>query len=315
MGTGAANAGGNRAIWLLATACVLIGAVVWALMRPDAESASSHATGPAGMAGLYRLLGQEGVTLGRRSTLPLPAAGILVGAVGPAQPSEADAATLLQWVDAGNEAIVLGPLPALGALLRVETGPRPYGDAEAQAAVALPQLRAAPTLRLPGGSLLLPVGGPVGRAAPLYTVLGQPAALEVTVGSGRLYWIGSAGVWSNATLARWPGNLALAEGLLDGPRPVWFDEYWFGLGAAGTPGQAQRRAQPARPPLPGGAAVPLVALLLAAVAGLWAAGWRRHPVRRDPPAAPGASEPLLAYAEWLFRGGTRTKGGGDDRGA
>lgn len=287
------------AAWVAAAVCALIIAALAAAAagRTPAPPSSTSAA-PGGMKGLYLLLQGEGVAVSRVDGPSLPRGGVLVAAAGPAPVAGAAARKLLQWAAAGNELVVLGPVEALGAPLHVRQETWPFGGADARAAVALPALRGADTLHLPQGIVLLPGAGGV----PLYTVLGQPAALTLPWGLGRVYWLGSATAWSNATLARYPGNLALAESLLHGSRPVAFDEYWFGSGLAASQAPHGGAAAKGAPlPLPREAGVAAAAAAAAAATALWAAGWRRHPVRRDPPAAPTAAEPAAAYAEMLLQ--------------
>lgn len=271
------------------------------LARPAPPTTFSAA--PGGMEGLYRLLGREGVAVGRRTASPLPSSALLVGAAGPRPLTPAEARRLLRWIGAGHRGVILGAVPALAQALGVGLAAVPWGGGSARPAVALPGLQGAGRLQLPAGVALLPLAAAHGEAAPLAAPLyvgslGQPVALAITVGRGHLDWFGSAALWSNATLARWPGNLALAARLLDGRGPVAFDEYWFGRGLA--PGPAAP-ARPAAPPLPRDAVPAAAALICALAAGLWATGWRRHPVRPRPAAAPTDAEPIRARAEWLWR--------------
>lgn len=309
MGGRGRGAGGVLAAVALIVAAVLIS---WLPSRGAAAPSSSSAA-PAGMLALYLLLQGEGVPVGRVTGTDLPADGVLVGAAGAATPSLHAMGGLLGWVGTGHEAVILGSVGALAEALGLGTVPAPFGDGHAVAAAALPELRGAGALWLPQAVWLVPGPEAASGLVVLYTVAGEPAAVRVPVGRGELYWLGSAQAWSNATLARAPGNVVLAQNLLRSGGRVWFDEYWFGRGAAFRP-VAARHPVAVRLPLPRNAGLALLGLACAAAAGLWAAGWRRHPVRREPPPAPAAAEPVRAYAETLLRTRVRPRGGpGRDR--
>ena len=295
MATGAPAARGRWLIAVLALALALLAAVSLQPRRPTAPS--TYATGPGGMAALYTLLRREGLSAQRWTHAGLPPSGVLVAAVGPTAPPTSSAARLARWTAAGHTLVLLGTAPTLQRAFHVVALAPPVWAHTGQAAVALPPLRGTPRLHLPGTAALLPAPGVTG-AAPLYTVSTLPVELALTRGRGRLWWLGSAQAWDNATLARHPGNLVLAFNLLETHRRIWFDEYRFGRVLAATPPQAPA-ARARSLPLPPQWRPAALAAGLALAAGVWAAAWRRYPVRPRQPTAPDAASLVEAYARLL----------------
>ncbi len=305
-----ALSGGRRRGWLWGAAALLavLAAVGAWVLRPAAPGPpSTFRSNPGGMRGLYLLLRGQGVPVARWTRAGWPATGLLVGAVGPVPPSLRQARSLRRWVATGHRAVLAGTAPSLLRAFGLTFLPDPYPFPWARAAIGLPSLRGADQVLLPEPAVLLPEpGGPT--AVPLYTVFpGLPAVVQLPVGSGSLVWLGSAQVWTNQTLVANPGNLRLALNLLDTGDHVWFDEAVFGRGAvaAGAPRGLPTPAGVRRPTLPWplNALPALLAAVAAGAAGLWAAGWRRLPVRPDPPRAPAPDEAVRAYGLLLFRAG------------
>lgn len=295
---------GGRVALVVAGVCV-VGLMLWSAAPRRAAPPTSYSAGSHGLLALYRLLVRDGVPVGRVTGPSLPDSGTLVAAAGRAAVPFGAAMRLVAWVHAGHTAVVLGSVPALERELGVLVTVVPFAGSEARAVVPLPQLRGAGEIALPDGlGLLAPAGAVV-----LYARGAAPAAFRLTEGRGTILWFGSAGLWANSTLARYPGNVALAESLLDRGRPVWFDEYWFGAGRA----QAARVRAAGRSglplPLPAGWPVAAAALAAAAAVALWSAGWRRHPIRPAEAPAPTAREALVARSELRFQ--TEARGNRD----
>jgi hypothetical protein len=294
------------------------GVVLWGLVallvvvalllagRPP-QIPTTYSAGPGGMEGLYELLQRRGIPVARRTTPTLPRDGALVAAgSGVTDFSLGDADVLRAWVGGGGTLVILGGNAALGAAFQVQGVNVPVAGA-ATPLVALPGLRGAGSLVLPGAVGLVPLAGFGQKPVTLYVTDGAvPVIVQLRVGRGVVDWVGSSQIWTNHTLALAPGNLALATQMLGSAPRVTFDEYWFGAGRAQPPTVPPLARAPL--PLPRNASEGLLGLGLAVAAALWAVGWRRHPPRPQLEPAPSAGEPVRAYAELLFRVQDRGRG-------
>ena len=270
---------------------------------------TTYSAGPGGMEGLYELLQRRGIPVARRTTPVMPRAGVLVAAGrGVASFGLGDADILRAWVAGGGTLVILGGNAALGAAFQVQAVNVPVAVA-ATPLVALPGLRGAGSLVLPGAFGLVPLSGFGQQPVTLYVTDGAvPVIAQLRVGRGVVDWVGSSQIWTNHTLALASGNLALATQVLGSAPRVTFDEYWFGAGRAQPPTVPPLVRARAPLPLPRNAPEGLLGLALAAAAAVWAVGWRRHPPRPPLEPAPSAGEPVRAYAELLFRVQGRGRG-------